>query len=84
MPKSRSVVGRVSVRVAGNADPKGVLKPATDIGLTVTSVASYTNTSDMERAVNMVKACSNAGIKRPSAPARPSRTGLPPPTAAPA
>jgi sugar phosphate isomerase/epimerase len=45
------------------ADPKGVLKPATDIGLEITSVASYTNTSDMERAVSMVKACGKAGIK---------------------
>jgi sugar phosphate isomerase/epimerase len=45
------------------ADPKGVLKPATDIGLSITSVASYTSTADMERAVNMVKACGKAGIK---------------------
>src|SRR4051812_35931136 len=45
------------------ADPKGALKPATDLGLEITSVASYTNCGDMERAVNMVKACSKAGIK---------------------
>ncbi len=45
------------------ADPKGVLKPATDLGLTITSVASYTSTADMDRALNMVKACGKAGIK---------------------
>lgn len=45
------------------ADPKGVLKPATDIGLQISSVASYTSTADMERAVAMAKACGKAGIK---------------------
>ena len=45
------------------ADPKGVLKPAADAGLEISSVASYTSTADMDRAVKMVKACSKAGIK---------------------
>lgn len=45
------------------ADPVGALKPATDIGLEITSVASYTGTADMERAVKMVQACGKAGIK---------------------
>jgi sugar phosphate isomerase/epimerase len=45
------------------ADPKGTLKPAADAGLEISSVASYTNTSDMGRALNMVKACAKAGIK---------------------
>src|SRR5438477_877696 len=44
------------------ADPKGALKPATDAGLEITSVASYTSTDDMDRALKMVKACSKAGI----------------------
>ena len=45
------------------ADPKGVLKPATDIGLQISSVASYTSTAEMERAVAMAKACGKAGIR---------------------
>src|SRR5476651_1248464 len=45
------------------ADPKGALKAATDLGLAITSVASYTSTADMDRALNMVKACGKAGIK---------------------
>ena len=45
------------------ADPKGALKPATDLGLAISSVASYTSTADMERAVNMAKACGKAGIR---------------------
>jgi sugar phosphate isomerase/epimerase len=45
------------------ADPCGVLKPATDIGLQISSVASYTSTADMGRAVAMVAACGKAGIK---------------------
>lgn len=44
------------------ADPKGALKPAIDAGLEITSVASYTSTADMDRALKMVKACSKAGI----------------------
>jgi sugar phosphate isomerase/epimerase len=45
------------------ADPKGVLKPASDIGLQISSVASYTTTANMERALAMVKACGKAGIR---------------------
>ena len=45
------------------ADPKGALKPATDLGLEITSVASYTNVADMDRAIKMIKACGKAGIK---------------------
>ena len=45
------------------ADPKGLLKPAADAGLQITSVASYTSTADMKRAVAMVKACGKAGIQ---------------------
>ena len=45
------------------ADPKGVLAPATSIGLQISSVASYAGTADMPRAVSMVKACSRAGIR---------------------
>src|SRR5437868_6871678 len=45
------------------ADPKAVLKPATDLGLAITSVASYTGCDDMDRAVKMVKACGKAGIR---------------------
>jgi sugar phosphate isomerase/epimerase len=45
------------------ADPKGALKPAADAGLAISSVASYTNTADMDTALNMVKACGKAGIK---------------------
>lgn len=44
-------------------DPKGALKPATDAGVAISSVASYTSTADMDRALKMVKACSAAGIK---------------------
>src|SRR5450432_927796 len=44
-------------------DPKGELKPATDLGLAISSVASYTSTADMDRAVNMAKACGKAGIR---------------------
>jgi sugar phosphate isomerase/epimerase len=45
------------------ADPKGALKAATDIGLQISSVASYTSAAEMDRALAMVKACSKAGIK---------------------
>jgi sugar phosphate isomerase/epimerase len=45
------------------ADPGGVLKPATDIGLQICSVASYASTADMSRAVAMVKACGKAGVR---------------------
>ena len=45
------------------ADPKGALEPATDLGLAISSVASYTSTADMDRAVNMAKACGKAGIR---------------------
>ncbi|MBE7465604.1 MAG: sugar phosphate isomerase/epimerase [Planctomycetes bacterium] len=45
------------------ADHAAALKPAKDAGLEITSVASYTNTSDMERAVKMVQTCGKAGIK---------------------
>ncbi len=45
------------------ADPRGVLKPATDIGLLISSVASYASTADMDRAIAMVRACGEAGIK---------------------
>ncbi|MCZ7648524.1 MAG: sugar phosphate isomerase/epimerase [Planctomycetota bacterium] len=44
-------------------DPQGALKPAKDAGLQISSVASYTNTNDMERAVKMVRACGKAGIR---------------------
>ncbi|MGH7142599.1 MAG: sugar phosphate isomerase/epimerase family protein [Planctomycetota bacterium] len=44
-------------------DPKKALQPALDAGLEITSVASYTNTADMSRAVTMVKACGKVGIK---------------------
>ncbi|MCW8130013.1 MAG: sugar phosphate isomerase/epimerase [Planctomycetota bacterium] len=44
-------------------DPKGALKPAADAGVEITSVASYTSTADMDRALKMVKACAAAGIK---------------------
>lgn len=45
------------------ADPKASLKPATDLGLTITSVASYTSTADMDRAIKMAKACGKVGIR---------------------
>ncbi len=45
------------------ADPLGALKPARDSGLEITSVASYTSTDNMERAVKMVTACGKAGIR---------------------
>jgi sugar phosphate isomerase/epimerase len=45
------------------ADPAAALKPATDIGLQITSVASYTSVADMRRAVAMVGACGKAGIR---------------------
>lgn len=45
------------------ADPKGVLQPAFEAGLEITSVASYTNTADMDRALKMVKSCAKVGIK---------------------
>jgi sugar phosphate isomerase/epimerase len=45
------------------ADPVAALKPATDVGLEITSVASYTSTADMKRAVSMVTACGKAGIR---------------------
>ncbi|MBI3830498.1 MAG: sugar phosphate isomerase/epimerase [Planctomycetes bacterium] len=44
-------------------DPKGALKPAADAGVAISSVASYTSTADMDRALKMIKACSTAGIK---------------------
>ena len=46
------------------ANPKSVLKPAYDAGLEITSVASYTGTADMKRALAMVQACAQAGIKQ--------------------
>ena len=45
------------------ADPIAALKPAAEIGLEVSSAASYTATADMPRAVAMVKACGKAGIR---------------------
>jgi len=45
------------------ADPKGALKPVTDLGLEVSSVASYCGAADMDRAVKMAQACGKAGIK---------------------
>jgi sugar phosphate isomerase/epimerase len=56
------------------ADPKGALKAATDIGLAITSVASYTSTADMDRALKMVRACGKAGIKN----VRIGSLGMPP------
>jgi len=44
-------------------DPLAVLQPAVEAGLAITSVASYTSTADMERAVAMVRACGRAGIR---------------------
>lgn len=45
------------------ADPAGTLKPAKDAGLEITSVASYTKTSEIDRAVKMVQACGKLGIR---------------------
>lgn len=42
--------------------PKEVLKPITDAGLAVTSVAGYAGVGDAQRAQNLVKACAAAGI----------------------
>jgi len=45
------------------ANPQKALQAAANAGLEITSIASYTNTSNMDRAVRMVKACSKAGIR---------------------
>ncbi|MHC4713939.1 MAG: sugar phosphate isomerase/epimerase family protein, partial [Planctomycetota bacterium] len=44
------------------ADPKGVLKAVYDNGLEVTSVASYANLSDLDRAGKLITACGEAGV----------------------
>ncbi len=44
-------------------DPKGVLAPAFEAGLEISSVASYTCATDMPRVVSMLKACQKAGIR---------------------
>lgn len=43
-------------------NPKGVLKPVYDLGMQVTSVASYANLTDLDRAGKLIKACGAAGI----------------------
>ncbi len=45
------------------ADPRAALQPAADAGLSIASVASYTSTENMARAVALVKACGRAGIR---------------------
>jgi sugar phosphate isomerase/epimerase len=45
-------------------DPVGVLRPAREAGLEITSIASYISTSEMDRAMAMLHACHKARIRQ--------------------
>ncbi len=56
------------------SDPKAALLPATQAGLEITSLATYASTADMDRAVALLKASHEVGIRH----VRIAALGLPP------